>query len=122
MPVGFFLFSFLEEGSVMEFEDIGSLIRALRCILTEAASYYQASVAGRESPEGKWYRLLQGKLNEARAILERVPNGDLLDVLNMFLGGENWKSTADVVKEFLYGYLAGRFEELNSMRLQGVKY
>jgi len=105
-----------------EFEDMSSLIQALRLVLIDAASYYQASVAGRESPEGKWYRLLQGKLNEARAILERVPNGDLLDVLNMFLGGENWKSTADVVKEFLYGYLVGRFGELNSGRLQGVGY
>lgn len=105
-----------------DFEDMGSLVQTLHSVFADAASFYQASVAMRESPEGKWYRLLQGKLNEARAILERVPNGDLLDVLNMFLGGENWKSTADVVKEFLYGYLAGRFGELNSGRLQEVGY
>ena len=105
-----------------ESENMSSLIRTLRSILIEAASFYQASVAARENSEGCWNKRLQMKLGEARVILEKIPSGDLLDVLNMFLEGRNWDDTSDVVKRFLYGYLANRFEELNSRRLEGVKY
>lgn len=97
-----------------DFEDMGSLVQTLHSVFADAASFYQASVAARENFEGHWNKCLRMKLGEARVMLEKIPNGDLLDVLNMFLGGENWKSAADVVKEFLYGYLARRFEELNS--------
>ncbi len=98
-----------------EDEDIGSLIKKLRTIFISAASFYQASVAKRENVEGEWYRLLQGKLNEARATLEQVPNGDLVVTLNIFMEGNNWDDTSDVARMFLYGYLAERFGRLQSV-------
>lgn len=105
-----------------DFEDMGSLVQTLHSVFADAASFYQTSVAARENSEGHWNKCLRMKLGEARVMLEKIPNGDLLDVLNMFLEGRNWDDTSDVVKRFLYGYLANRFEELNSRRLEGVKY